>query len=263
MKTRIGRVSFLILLAMAVLPIFLSSQGTPADYERAAKLRDKVQFLALDVVDRSGWIGKTTRFWYGKRSRAASNSTVMDAESLAKKPAFDHQKLAAAFSAASGEKYSALRLPFHGARLRERRESPGVRGRGFPVAMRAGGLLRQEARSGLAPPRGRRRIPFAPRTAPPQEPKVSPDGKKEAFIRNYNVWLRSKDTKDEMPLSWEGDARATITCCRPCAGLRIRRRSRPTGSGPATAGSSNMSNPLPRTSSSRNITPTTTPSPAT
>ncbi len=103
MKTRIGRISILILWTMTVLPGFLSSQGTPADYERAAKLRDKVQALALGVVDRSGWIEKTSRFWYRRTVKGGAEFVVMDAATLAKKPAFDHQKLAAALSAAAGE----------------------------------------------------------------------------------------------------------------------------------------------------------------
>jgi dipeptidyl aminopeptidase/acylaminoacyl peptidase len=39
-----------------------------------------------------------------------------------------------------------------------------------------------------------------------KEPKSSPDGKREAFVKNFNVWVRSKDKdkKDETALSWDG-----------------------------------------------------------
>jgi hypothetical protein len=90
----------------------LSAQGTRADYERASSLRERTQFLALNVVDRAGWIEKTSRFWYRKTVKGGYEFDIMDAKSLAKKPAFDHQKLAASLSAASGEDYSPLNLPF-------------------------------------------------------------------------------------------------------------------------------------------------------
>ncbi len=46
--------------------------------------------------------------------------------------------------------------------------------------------------------------PFVTPPAPPQEPKASPDGKWEALVKNFNVWVRSKDKKAEFPLSWDG-----------------------------------------------------------
>ena len=193
--------SFLAVLFLS-LTLFLPAQGTRADYERAAGLQKKLEYLTEGVVDRSAWIGDTSRFWYRKTVKGGVEFVVMDAESLTKKPAFDHQKLAASLSAASGEIFSALRLPFMAltfvsdgkalefeagdSRWRCELADYTVKKLG-PAARSAGGS------------------PFTPRTAPPQEPKVSPDGKKEAFIRNFNVWLRSNDTKKETPLSWEGN----------------------------------------------------------
>jgi hypothetical protein len=62
--------------------------------------------LAVGVVDRTGWIDATSRFWFRKTVPGGYEFDVCDAESLAKKPAFDHQKLAASLSGAAGEKYS-------------------------------------------------------------------------------------------------------------------------------------------------------------
>src|SRR5437667_11359532 len=46
---------------------------------------------------------------------------------------------------------------------------------------------------------------FPPRTQD-QEPraKTSPDGKWEAFIENYNVFVRAKGQKEGSPLSFDG-----------------------------------------------------------
>ena len=90
-----------IVLILATLPVFLQAQVTVADYERAEKLRDKVQPLALNVPDRAVWIEKTSRFWYRKTVKDGFEFDVVDAETLVKKPAFDHDKLAVSFIAAS------------------------------------------------------------------------------------------------------------------------------------------------------------------
>jgi len=183
-----------LLSSLALLAPGLFAQGTRADYERAAGLQKKLEFLTEGVVDRSGWIGNTSRFWYRKSVKGGVAFMVMDAESLAKTPAFDHEKLSAALSAASGEKYSAQRLPFM---------ALSFVSDGKALEFEAGDSrwrceLADYSVKKLGPGfrRGESGSPFAERPAPPQEPKVSPDGKNEAFIRNYNVWLRSKETKE-------------------------------------------------------------------
>jgi dipeptidyl aminopeptidase/acylaminoacyl peptidase len=188
-------------LSLMILPLFLSAQGTLADYERAANLRDKVQFLALNVVDRAGWIEKTSRFWYRKTIKGGYEFEVVDAENQAKKPAFDHQKLAASLSAAAGEKYTALNLPFMTIAFVDNEKSLEFDAGDFKWRCD----LTDYSCKKLGPA-GRRRggSPFVTPPPPPQEPKVSPDGKWEAFIKNYNVWVRTADKKAEFPLSWEG-----------------------------------------------------------
>src|SRR5262245_29189982 len=97
-------------------PVFANAQGTRADYERAAGLREKLQGLAVNAPERAAWIDKTSRFWYRKSVKGGYEFVLVDAETLAKKPAFDHQKLATALSESlpSGdEAITALRLPFN------------------------------------------------------------------------------------------------------------------------------------------------------
>src|SRR5262245_42640168 len=88
-----------------LLPVFANAQGTLADYERASELRTKLQWLVAGAPDRAYWIEKTSRFWYRKSVKGGYEFVVVDAETLAKRPAFDHEKVAAALSAVlpSGE----------------------------------------------------------------------------------------------------------------------------------------------------------------
>jgi len=98
-------------LAFALMPVFLTAQGTLADYERANGLRAKFQGLALNIPDRSNWIEKTGRFWYRKTVKGGNEFVIVDAAKASKKPAFDQAKLAAALSTATGEKYTAVGWP--------------------------------------------------------------------------------------------------------------------------------------------------------
>ena len=100
-----------LMLSLLLLPFTVSAQVTQADYERAASLRTKFQGLAVNIVERPTWIGKTSRFWYRKSVKGGNEFVLVDAETLTKKPAFDHEKLAASFSTATGKKYTAVTLP--------------------------------------------------------------------------------------------------------------------------------------------------------
>jgi len=206
-----------LLWSLSLLPTVIFAQGTLADYERAAGLRNKLQGLVVNAPERANWIEKTSRFWYRKSVKGGYEFVMVDAETLAKKPAFDHEKLAAALSKAlppGDEAITALRLPFNeftfvdGERAIEinagqsrwrcdltayacrRSEAPafgrfGGRGGGAPGALTG--------------------IP-GPRYNFPQSPdaKVSPDGKWEAWVNNFNVWARPKGKREGVALSFDG-----------------------------------------------------------
>jgi len=181
---------------------FLSAQGTKADYERAAGLRDRLQGLALNLADPPTWIGKTTRFWYRKTVKSGFEFDVVDAAALTKKPAFDHVRLAASVIAATGEKFEGQKFPFQAIDFAD--EEKAVTFDAGDSKWRVDLSTYACTRIGPAERRGRFGFAGGRRQAPSTEPRVSPDGNWTAFIKNYNVWLRSKDKKDEFPLSWEG-----------------------------------------------------------
>jgi hypothetical protein len=103
-----------VLFAVALAPCLVFGQGTLADYQRAQELREKASGLVVDTPGNPNWIGKSNRFWYSKPVKGGTEFVLVDAVAGTKKPAFDHEKLAAAISAASGKKYTALELPFAG-----------------------------------------------------------------------------------------------------------------------------------------------------
>ncbi|MGA2534316.1 MAG: DPP IV N-terminal domain-containing protein [Candidatus Aminicenantales bacterium] len=201
MKRKPSLASSVILLVILSSTLWLSAQGRQADYERANGLREKFQALALDIPGRVVWIEKTHRFWYRKSVKDGFEFEVVDADKLAKQPAFDHEKLAAALNTASGKEFKAAKLPFMMIRFTDGEKAVEFEAADFRWACD----LATYAVTKLGPVERRRPQPL---DEPPEskEPKASPDGKREAFIKNFNVWVRSKDKdkKDETALSLDG-----------------------------------------------------------
>ena len=99
MKARDSFFQVVLLLLFTVTPLVASAQGTQTDYELANSIREKYQSAAINIPGRANWIGKTSRFWYRRSARGGNEFMLVDAESLAQRPAFDHERLAASLSA--------------------------------------------------------------------------------------------------------------------------------------------------------------------
>ncbi|MBO0721929.1 MAG: DPP IV N-terminal domain-containing protein [Blastocatellia bacterium] len=233
---------FPILICLMLLPLIASAQGTQSDYERARGLRRKFQGLAIDIPERANWIEKTHRFWYRKSVKDGHQFVLVDAETLVKKMAFDHDRLASALSQASDGKFTALTLPFDTLNFVDNeaaiefitggsvwkcdlsdykctklRPAPAFGFQGRPpddeeefgddvfdgMAMNSfqspvSSFQGQQGQQGQRGQRGQRQ-------GQDGELKVSPDGKWEAFIRNFNVFIRAMGKTDEpAPLSLDG-----------------------------------------------------------
>ena len=85
---------------------------TGDDYARAEKFMNyNTAPLALRTGVRPTWIADD-RFWYRVATENGNEFIMVDPTRGTRGPAFDHAKLAAALSAASGGKYEAFNLPF-------------------------------------------------------------------------------------------------------------------------------------------------------
>src|SRR5512143_875643 len=214
-------VSVLLLQSLLVHPGTAIAQGTLADYERAESLRNKVQGLAVDIPERPVWIDSTSRFWYRKSVKGGNEFVLVDAQTLTRKPAFDHERLAASLSSAAGEKYTALRLPFTTIAFVDNekaveftvgagptfRAAPGAStGQRWKCELSDYACKKLDIADQRGPFRGQLTggIPGPGYDRGPSEPKTSPDGKWEALINNYNVAVRTKGKRELTPLSFDG-----------------------------------------------------------
>lgn len=268
------------LLCSLLLPVAARAQGTRADYQRSDGVRGRLQGLALNVPANPAAIENTSRFWYRKSVKGGNEFVVVDAATLTKKPAFDHQKLAAALSTALSQSYTPVTLPFQTITFVDNERAiefaasgsmwkcdlstyactkggpapaTGRRGGAGPgpffddleeysggfnnltlepapehsaQGQRGGRGQVQQTQTQQAPPQqaqaqryqgegqvgfgtGRNLLqPVGPTATLPQDqsqpPKVSPDGKWEAYVNNYNVFVRAKGATEAIPLSFDG-----------------------------------------------------------
>ncbi len=175
---------------------------TAADYKKAERF---MSYNTQPLIDRASispvWL-PDNRCWYRVLTAQGSAFVIADPKKGTKAPAFDHEKLAAALSAASGKTYTANALPFFSI-------NPATDGTiGFRAAgkgwkfdpkqntctvdtTQAAGADRQQAPGGF---RGGGR----------GNEVLSPDGSRAAFIKDYNLWVRDTKTNQQTQLTTDG-----------------------------------------------------------
>ena len=79
----------------------VSAQGTPADYARSEGLRARTDGLVIDAAEAPSWVGPgSSKFVYRKSVQGGFTFMMVDAATLEKRPAFDHDRLATAITGA-------------------------------------------------------------------------------------------------------------------------------------------------------------------
>ncbi len=163
------------------------AQVTTADYERAAKmLGDRTAPLVDGSLRGAIWLDDGSLV-YGKTSAGATAYLAFDVASGKSVPAFDQQALADAISKANPKgkpatagKLTVMELKRDGAAL-----VIGTPAGNFRCIDRACAAV-EKAKTGDEPG------------------AASPDGKREAFIRDWNLWLRDVASGKETQLTIDG-----------------------------------------------------------
>ncbi len=200
------RVLIVMILAAVVLAASAVSfgQGTVADYQRANGLREKHEALAVNVAGPVSWIENSSRFWYRKSVRGGNEFVMVDANSQQKQPAFDHEKLAAALSRETRNTYTGLTLPFTAFSFAdsERAIQIAVDGAQWRCTLVDYACRRIEGAPAGGGRGGRGGGFGGPQSQ--EARRLSPDGKSEALIQNYNVAIRAVGSPSITMLSFDG-----------------------------------------------------------
>ena len=162
---------------------------TAEDYARAESfLAGATSGLVFGASVQPNWL-PGDRFWYRNTIPDGAEFILVDAAAGTRSRAFDHERLAAAIAAVTGDTIEPLALPFGTMDLS--READRLTAQAGEVQLRCD--LRAYTCSPTDP-------------APDRDPNAiaSPDGTKAAFIRDHNLWLRDLETGAETPLTTDG-----------------------------------------------------------
>lgn len=192
LNSRLPGAMALVLVSAIALPSVAAAQGrtlTAQDYAQAERFVSYNANPLLDhAVTRVTWLDDG-RFWYRDHDAAGDHFLVMDAASATAKPAnaFDHARLADALSKATGKPVKPDKLPVTDFSVR----ADG----GFDITLRGKHFLCDAAIDGCTEAVAKGGT----------EPGVrSPDSKSEAFIRDWNLWLRDVASGKETQLTRDG-----------------------------------------------------------
>ncbi|MFC1556054.1 DPP IV N-terminal domain-containing protein [candidate division KSB1 bacterium] len=181
---------FIVILTLlfAIAPAFAQQQVTAADYARAERfLSSNTSSLVTGTMSNPVWMNDG-RFQYRKAVPEGNEFVLVDPEEGTKETPFDHARLAAAISELPGNEYGAFNLPFSQFSISKNGQSISFEMRGTHYAC---DLQTYRVWGVEGSRRSRNAI-------------VSPDGKREAFIRDYNLWVRDMKTRQETQLTTDG-----------------------------------------------------------
>ncbi|MEX2531008.1 MAG: alpha/beta fold hydrolase [Gemmatimonadota bacterium] len=164
---------------------------TSEDYARAEQFLpwNVRQMVSNDLVDPT-WLDND-RFWYRNRIPEGHAFVLVDPAASTQRPAFDHVRLADALSAAADTVYQPYVLPFS-----EFDFLDGDRAVEFWTDEFARWAVDLDTYAVTGPESVPQRL---------DDRVLSPDGRWEAFQRDYDVWVRSTGTGAETRLSRNGE----------------------------------------------------------
>ena len=200
MKSR-NILNLTVLILVIAFPVMTQQTDAPrtltaSDYARAEKW---MPYNTNPLVFRSGvrptWQAYD-RFWYRITTAEGSEFLLVDAAKGTRAPAFDHAKLAVALSAATGTTYDAHHLPFTDFELSADRQTIS-----FSIQRRRWkcDLVADKCSAEGTPPASGQRGRGGPANG-----ILSPDKKRAAFIRDFNLWVRDVATGKETQLTTDG-----------------------------------------------------------
>lgn len=181
----------------------IQAQGTRADYDRADSIRkqysDKTYYEKVNI----NWIDSSNQMWYSVNTPKGTEYFLVNAEKGSRKPAFDQEKLAASLSDILNNEIKPYKLPLRNLEFIEDGKiiSFIAEKKTIRCDLKKYKIMKVED----LPERNRNRSYWGQsRNELDNDPMVSPDSIWEAFIQDYDVYLRNRDNSKEFRLSWDG-----------------------------------------------------------
>jgi dipeptidyl aminopeptidase/acylaminoacyl peptidase len=181
----------------------INSQITPEDYKRADRMNKISSGKVFYDNVKPFWIGNTSRFFYENRTLSGIEYVLIDANKLTRKDAFDQVKFADSFERTTGKKAEPGKLPISGILFSDNMGSFAFvyDGYNWICNLKDYKLVRSERTLEKSVQDSWN---WGYKDEIGGEPVSSPDKKWIAYIRNYNLFIKSKEDKKEYQLSYDG-----------------------------------------------------------
>jgi dipeptidyl aminopeptidase/acylaminoacyl peptidase len=179
------------------------SQISPDLYKKADDLSrltsDKVYYSNIRPV----WIGTTGMFLYEKFTPEGTEYIIVNPLNKTKRQAFDQKRFALAFEAATGQKVEVGKLPIMNITFTDRRGSFAFvyDNYNWICNLRDYRIIKRDR---VTERRRASRWAWGFPDELTNDPVVSPDKQWTAFIKNYNVYIKSNEDDTEYQLSYDG-----------------------------------------------------------
>ena len=201
MHSMIGKSRLFGAVVMGLLSGAVAAQGKTLGANDYAQAERFMSYNTAPLVDHDiqkvDWLDNG-RFWYRDHDIAGDHFVQMDVTSGKVTPLFDQAKLAAALGKVTGKPVDAKKLPVTGYSVKaDGRLDIAVRSKHYLCDMQAAGVCVTD--------KGAQAHDASGKSITGDEPGVlSPDKKTEAFIRQWNLWLRDVATGQETQLTTDG-----------------------------------------------------------
>jgi len=206
MKTSKNIHSILVALILLGTITGLKAQGTLADYDKAKNLSKLVSDKVLNSIARPEWIGETNTLWYSTLTEKGNEYFLVDAASARKSPVFDAEKLAAQLTSLGGKTVKPYDFSTRTLKFSEDQKTVSFYYEGFEWTY---DLKKKNVAKGKAVSMDRMgRRPGGnwseSRNELDNKPVVSPDSLWDAYIRDYNVWIKPHKGGNAVQYSKDG-----------------------------------------------------------
>lgn len=200
------KVQYTILYTLSALIIsFISSaQGTVADYRRAAAIDTLFKDKVYNNPSEFHWLKSGDKVWYLNKGKTKQEFILADIKKRTQAPAFDHQRLARSLAQQSHKKVDAAKLPFREFAFSDDRKSITFQVDSAKWRCNLSSYACEVVEI-VKPPKKENWYWGNGMDETANEPVSSPDSVTVAFIRNYNVFIRTR-SKEEIQLSYDGNA---------------------------------------------------------
>ena len=193
--------SVIIFLCFLATAISVKSQGKLEDYQRAELFNGLLQNKIYHTPNNVTWLAQKKQYFYIITTEKGTEYIVLDPISLTKNQAFDQQKLAIALSTVTNEKQEAFKLKITGVNMSSDANSVQFN---YNNKQWSYDLLSNKCEE-VKKLNNQERYWGEGNNDLTDRKTKSPDGKWNAYIKNFNLFIKSSaETDKEIQLSFDG-----------------------------------------------------------